>query len=368
MSISMKQKCEHFLCGQSALQPADEFAMMAEFCHKHSIEHDTYGSGEFLQQFEQKVAELLGYEAGVFVVSGTMAQVVALNIASERSAKPLAAMHPTCHIIKHEWQNYQFDSKFIALPVGHQNRVYGSADLKAYPGQIDAALYELPMREIGGQLPTWDELQEVKTYCRQQNIHLHLDGARLWEASEHYFAQGDAQNYADVTQGFDSTYVSFYKGIGGLAGAMLLGNEAFINKAKVKIRQQGGDIYHRTPLVVSAAMRFDERLTAMNGYHIRAKKIAGLIEEHSPSIAINPKKVQVNLFHVHLPMEVKEAEQLREHIADRYNLWLANGFQPAQLAGQCYFECYVGENSMALDDELISNVFSEIESWIQAKH
>ncbi len=367
MTSSFKSMCEHFLCGQEIPSPAVEFAQMAEFCAKHNVEHDTYGAGEFLQKFEQKIAQLLGYEAGVFVVSGTMAQIVALTLASEKSAKPVVAMHPTCHIIKHEWQNYQFDSKFVALPVGHINRPYRSEDLLSYPGNIDAALYELPMREIGGQLPSWQELENLKAKCKEHHIHFHLDGARLWEAAQHYIQQGHAKNYADVTQGFDSTYVSFYKGIGGLAGAMLLGSDDFIQKSKVKIRQQGGDIYHRTPLVVCAAMRFDERLAAMPNYYTKAIKLADTINKSAPSITINPSRPMVNLFHVHMPIDVEEAEQLREHLADRFKLWLANGFQPAQLSGQCYFECYVGENAMALDDELVGQVFEEIESWILSK-
>ncbi len=66
---------------------------MAEWYEQHNIHHDTYGDGEFIGGFETKVAELLGYEAAVFVITGTMNQPTALEIACQEKRNPLIAMH-----------------------------------------------------------------------------------------------------------------------------------------------------------------------------------------------------------------------------------------------------------------------------------
>src|SRR4029453_12776628 len=94
-----------------------------------------------------------------------------------------------------------------------------AGDLKAYPERLAALLVELPAREIGGQLPTWDELNELSELARARGVHLHMDGARLWEAREAYAPR----SLADICALFDSVYVSFYKGIGALAGATVPG-------------------------------------------------------------------------------------------------------------------------------------------------
>jgi threonine aldolase len=78
--------------------------------------------------------------------------------------------------------------------------------------------------------------------------------------------------------GFDSVYVSLYKGIGGLGGAMLLGTQAFIDRAKPWMQRMGGNLVHRTPQVVSAAMQFDTRLAAMPAYFERTQQLYALLK------------------------------------------------------------------------------------------
>jgi threonine aldolase len=75
---------------------------------------------------------------------------------------------------------------------------------------------ELPQREIGGLLPEWDDLVAQAAWTRERGIALHLDGARLWEAAPFY-----ERSYAEIAGLFDSVYVSFYKGLGALAGPRL---------------------------------------------------------------------------------------------------------------------------------------------------
>ncbi len=84
-------------------------------------------------------------------------------------------------------------------------------------------------------MPAWNELREIAAIAQARGVKLHMDGARLWEAREAYAPH----SFADVCAHFDSVYVSFYKGIGALAGAMLLGPEDFIAEARVWRRRHG---------------------------------------------------------------------------------------------------------------------------------
>ena len=73
-------------------------------------------------------------------------------------------------------------------------------------------LLELPQRELGGTLPTWDELVAQVTWARERGAAVHLDGARLWEATPFYDQSYD-KSLANIAALFDTIYVSFYKGL-----------------------------------------------------------------------------------------------------------------------------------------------------------
>ncbi|MDB5960750.1 MAG: beta-eliminating lyase family protein, partial [Massilia sp.] len=102
----LQASCHTVLPGHRARSPARLFADMAAWCEQHGVAHDVYGSGVLIEGFERKVAALLGFEAAVFCISGTMAQVTALRLAGQDRASRLVALHPTSHIFVHEKSNY----------------------------------------------------------------------------------------------------------------------------------------------------------------------------------------------------------------------------------------------------------------------
>ncbi|MGR5457088.1 beta-eliminating lyase-related protein, partial [Vibrio alfacsensis] len=73
----MQDKWQVVLPGNRAITPAEMFSQMAAWCEQNGVKHDKYGEGELIQSFERQVAELLGFEAGLFVITGTMTQPTA---------------------------------------------------------------------------------------------------------------------------------------------------------------------------------------------------------------------------------------------------------------------------------------------------
>ncbi|MFZ6657017.1 threonine aldolase family protein [Undibacterium sp. TJN19] len=345
--LTLRLSCHTTLPGHKAVSPAETFSRMASWCERHQVQHDTYGEGELVQAFEQKIAALLDMESALFCVTGTMAQVTALRLACEERGSQLVGLHPTSHILLHEKNNFQLLGHFTALQIGNPHRPWSVKDLQAVPEKLAAAQYELPMREIGGQLPPWEELEAIKTYCQQQDIHLHMDGARLWEA-----ATGYGRNLADVAKGFDTAYVSFYKGIGGLGGAMLLGSAEFIAKAKVWMHRQGGSVFRRSPYVVATAMQFDERLASMPACFTRTQELYRLLASY-PQFKTNPAAPQSNMLHLHLPTDKDSAIAIRNRIAKNHGIWLFGNAVHTALPGQCMFEWYVGDQMLSLDDDAV---------------
>lgn len=340
----LRQRCHTVLPGHRQLTPAETFAAMGAWCAQHGVEHDSYGDGGLVQPFEQKVAALLGFEAGVFCITGTMTQVTALRVACAERGSRLVALHPTAHIFRHERGNHQLLGHFDALQIGDPHRPWTLDDLKAIPDRLGAVVLELPAREIGGQCPGWEELGAIKAYCRHQGIHLHMDGARLWETAAAY-----GKPLHEICAGFDSVYVSLYKGIGGLGGAVLLGKPPFVAVAAEWFRRSGGNVIHRSPYVVAAAMQFDARLAAMPAYFRRTEALYETLRAF-PELTPNPARPQANLLHIHMPAGREQAIALRARVAQQHGVWLYNRVSHAQLPGRSYTELYVGDNLLALDD------------------
>jgi threonine aldolase len=334
---------------------------MAAWCERHGVEHDVYGNGELIERFEDKVAALLGCQAAVFCISGTMAQVTALRLACEdRGGKP-AALHPTSHIFVHEGSNYQLLGHFDALQVGDRNRPWSVGDLEAVPDSLGAIGIEIPMREIGGQAPGWEELEAIKRHARERGAHLHMDGARLWEA-----AAGYGRSVADIAAGFDSVYVSLYKGIGGLGGAMLAGSRAFVERAAEWFRRQGGNVLHRSPYVVAAAMQFDARLAAMPNYFRRTQFLYEALRAH-PAIRVNPAAPCANMLHLHLPVSRERALAIRAELAERHGIWMFNRVSNGVLPESSYVELYVGDNLLDMPDARLVEALAIFDRALRAR-
>ena len=233
---------------------------------------DRYGEGERLQRLERRVAELLGKEAAVVMPSGTMAQQIAMRIWSERRRSRTIAFHPTCHLELHEEKGYERLHGLHGTLVGDPNGLVTLADLEALREPVAALLLELPQREIGGLLPEWDDLVAQTDWAREHEVARHLDGARLWEAQPYY-----DRPHAEIAGLFDSVYVSFYKGLGGMAGAALAGDEDLVSEARVWQRRHGGTLVTMFPFVIAAEAALDERLERMPAYLEHARALAAAL-------------------------------------------------------------------------------------------
>ena len=185
---------------------------LADWCAANDIAHDVYGEGALITDFEKRIADLTGKAAAAFMPSGVMAQLIAIRLWTERAALPRFGLHATSHLIGHEREAYQALFQLHGAVVGDRLRPITAADLAAQQQQPLACLIaELPIREAGGQLPSWDELEALKALAHARNIPLHMDGARLWESRAFY-----GRAHAQIAEGFSSVYVSVYKGLGGI--------------------------------------------------------------------------------------------------------------------------------------------------------
>jgi len=238
--------------------------------------------------------------------------------------------------------------------VGSPHRLLTLNDLNNVKEPLAALLLELPQREIGGQLPTWDELTAIVNGARERNIALHLDGARLWECQPFY-----QRSYAEIAALFDTVYVSFYKILGGITGAMLLGPEDVIAEARIWQRRHGGNLVRMFPFVLSAKQGLETRLDRMATYHAKAIKIAKALSAF-PEIEVMPNPPHTNMMHVFVRGEADRLEQAALKIAREQKIWLVNSWMPSQIPAYQKFELTVGDGALEFSAEEITALFTEL--------
>jgi len=291
---SVRNRCRYRLTGHPPLDMAAQLAAIGEEATAYD-QQDVYGTGLLIESFESEIATLLEKEAALFLPSGTMAQAIALRIWSERAGSPYVGFHPTSHLELHEHKAYQALHGLHGVLLGESNRVISLADLQAATDPLAAILLELPMREIGGQLPTWDELHAQAAWAADSGIALHMDGARLWQCTGYY-----DRSMGEIAGLFDSVYVSFYKDIGGIAGSVLAGPDWFVRSARTWVRRAGGNLYSLFPYVLAARAGMKRNLPAIPA----AVAAAGWLAEFLnglPGISTLPERPPTNLFHLLVP-------------------------------------------------------------------
>lgn len=345
--------CDHCVGGHGRVRPHAELADLAQATAADE-EPDRYGTGALIEEFEREVATLLGKEAALFLPSGTMAQQIALRIWSERRGCRTVAFHPTCHLEMHEQKGYQLLHGLHGRLVGDPHALVTLKDLMDVAEPVAALLLELPPREIGGQLPAWDELQAQVAWAHQRGAAVHMDGARLWEAGPFY-----GRSYAEIAAPFDSVYVSFYKGIGAIAGAALAGPADVMAEARVWQRRHGGTLVCLYPFVLSARLNLRRRLERFPAYHQRAVSIARTLAA-VPGIALTPDPPQTRMMHVYLHGERALLEAAALDIARAERVALFPHLRPTDVPGWSMFELSIGDAAAALTDAQIGAYFSSL--------
>jgi threonine aldolase len=315
---------------------------------------DHYGSGSIIEAFECEVAELLGKESAVFLPSGTMAQQIALRIWAERKGCRTIAFHPTCHLEIHEQRGYERLHHLQGLQVGEAHRLITLPDLEAIAEPIAALLLELPQREIGGRLPNWEDLTAQVAWARERGIALHLDGARLWEAGPFY-----ERPYAEIAALFDTVYVSFYKGLGGIAGSVLAGPADVLAEAKIWVRRHGGNLIHLFPYVVSARSVLRARLDRFPSYFERAVSLAAVLRDLQ-GVRITPDPPQTCMMHLYLQGDAERMTVEARRIAREERVFLFGGLSPSSVPDYSIWELTVGDAAASISNDEVRTLMERV--------
>jgi len=338
---SLREACDRSIGGHGLRPPQMTLAEIATL-GADDLTADIYGDGGTVGILEDEVRNLLEKPAAVFMPSGTMIQQIALRIHAAGRTSRVVAFHPTCHLELHEDKAYQRMHGLVALNIGDRHSLITLADLEAIHEPLAALLIELPQREIGGQLPAWKDLVAQIDWAHRHGAAAHMDGARLWECGPYY-----SRRLSEIAALFDTVYVSFYKGLAGVGGGMLLGEEDVIAEAREWRHRHGGTLFNMWPYAAAALAGLRLRLPRMADNLAHARAIAAALNEMD-GVQVIPDPPQVPMMHIALPTTANAFNAGVRKLAKEQKLWAFGGSAPTDVPGYRMVELYVGDATLEL--------------------
>ncbi len=341
--------CTEFVNGDGLVRPADLLATISP-----DVAIDVYGDGGVVADLEAFVAELLGKPAAVFLPSGTMAQGATLRVHADRRASRTVLWHPACHLDNHEGQAHSRLHQLTGRPVGEPDRLITLADLEAVAEPVAALLLELPQRDLGGQQPGWDDLVAQTDWAREHGAAVHLDGARLWEASAGY-----GRSPAEIAALFDTAYVSFYKGIGALPGCCMAGSAADVAQVREWRRRLGGTLFGLWPNAASALALLPQRLAEMPARLRHARAIAAALAGVD-GVRVVPDPPQVPMMHLLFEVPADRFAANARRLAEQDGIWTWAQASRTGDPGMVRCELGVGRATCRMEPAVIADVLAAL--------
>ena len=293
---------------------------MREAMARAEVGDDVFGDDPTVLELEAETATLLGKEAALYTPSGTMANQLAIRSHTEPGDEIL--VEANAHLYYYESGGPAALSGVMCRCLNGPRGVFNGADVEAALRPPDAhfprtrlVCIENTHNRGGGKVWPLPQVREVAATARKQGLLLHLDGARLWNASA---ATGIAErDYAAV---FDTVSVCFSKGLGAPVGSALAGSKSFIERARRFRKMFGGGMRQAGIIAAGALFALRNHRERLTEDHTNAKALArGLAS--LPGLEVDPAEVETNM--VRIRVLDQPASQLVERLRTRGVLVLA---------------------------------------------
>lgn len=344
-----RARCTSFVNGDGLVTPRELLATIGE-----DVEADVYGEGGVVEELEAHLVELLGHEAAVYLPSGTMAQAAVLRVHADARASRTVLWHPACHLASHELGAHERLHHLVGRAVGESHRVVTRADLEQVAEPVAAVLWELPQRDLGGQQPGWDDLVDQVAYARSRGAAAHLDGARLWEASAGY-----GRPPGEIAALFDTAYVSFYKGVGALAGCAVVGSADVVAQVREWRRRLGGTLYGLWPGAASALHQLPGRLAAIPERLEHAREVAAALTIVD-GVTVVPEVPQTPMMHLLFRVPAERFVANARRLADDEGVWTWAEPMPTADPDTVRTELSVGDATLALEPGRVASLLAQL--------
>ncbi len=255
---------------------------------------DVYGEDPTIRRLEDRAAELMGFEAGLFVPTGTMGNQIAVHLHTVPGSEVVG--DAGCHV-------FNFEMGAMAALSGALPRPVPSADGIPDPAAVERAIqppagYRTPTRLLllenthnlaGGRVVPPGRMRELVEVARRHGIAVHLDGARI-----HNAAAALGVPASELAAGCDTVMFCLSKGLAAPVGSVLLGSQEAIGEGRRIRKLFGGGMRQAGVLAAAGLVALDEMLPRLAEDHLTARRLAGRIAA-LPAFDLDPATVETNI-------------------------------------------------------------------------
>lgn len=272
---------------------------------------DVFGEDPTVNLLQERVTSLLGKEAALFVPTGVMANQLAIKVHTQPGDEII--VESGAHIFNYETAAPSFISHVQVLTI-HGKR--GAMRVEDIVPSIRSSAYYMPRTSLiclenthnkaGGTIYPFDEIKRISSFAREGRLALHLDGARIWNAS---VATGISPK--EYAQYFDTVSVCFSKGLGAPVGSALAGPKELVEKARKFRKVLGGGMRQAGIIAAGAFYALEHHVDRLKDDHEKAKVLARELAQ-IPGFEIDLEGVQTNIVIIETGKTGKTPAQILE--------------------------------------------------------
>lgn len=260
---------------------------------------DVFGEDPSVNELEQMVAAEFGMEAAIFCPSGTMTNQMAIKCHTQPGDEIIC--DESSHVYQYEGGGMAFNSGVQArLLHGNRGRITSEQVVNAInpddPHKAHSSLVclENTSNRGGGSCYDFEEIIKIQKACKENNLKLHLDGARLYNA---LVAKNETpRQYGEV---FDSISICLSKSLGCPVGSLLLGKKDFIKKARRVRKVFGGGMRQAGFLAAAGIYALQNHVARLQEDHLHARQIGEVITKKTFVKMVLPVETNIIIFELH---------------------------------------------------------------------
>ena len=275
-----------------------------------TVGDDVFGEDPTINRLEDMAADMFGMEGALFCPSGTMTNQIAIKLHTQPGDEVIC--EKLSHVYIYEGGGIAFNSgcqvKAIEGNYGRltSDQVFeGINALDVHKANSSLVSLENTANRGGGRCYEFTDLQSIKEVCLQNNLKLHLDGARLWNTL--VAKKESPKQHGEV---FDSISICLSKGLGAPVGSLLLGTKDFIKKGRRVRKVFGGGMRQAGYLAAAGIYALENNIERLAEDHEHAQQILNALQKKEFVGKIMPVETNIIIFEVLPPYTPKSFENV----------------------------------------------------------
>jgi threonine aldolase len=324
---------------------------MRDYMMQAEVGDDVFGEDPTVNALQQRLKELTGKEAALFVSSGTQANQLSINAHTRPGDEVI------CEYRSHIF-NYEAGAPGMLSGV-QLHPLHGELGILD-PDEVEEAIrrsdHHFPQTRLivienthnrwGGTVYPMEMIRKLKKIAKKHDLKLHLDGARLWNAS-----MASGISIRDYAEQVDSLSLCFSKGLGAPVGSIICGSKEFIDRAHYYRKAYGGGMRQTGFLAAAALYAVENHFLRLVEDHRRARILAEAVND-MPGLVVDLNAVETNIVVIDTSLSQKSAADLSKDLA-KHSVRI-NAFAPTRLRAVTHL--HIDDNDINRSIQIIKAV------------